>query len=114
MPTTESGNLSGLLYLPDFISEAQEADLIRTIETLPFERFKFASTSAIDGCARSVSNMISRARHSNRHSRSRNSSTIFAAARLHWRASIGKNLSRNKFWNTRRALVSDGTETNPS
>jgi alkylated DNA repair dioxygenase AlkB len=34
-------SLPGLLYRPNFISEAEEADLMRTIETLPLERFKF-------------------------------------------------------------------------
>jgi alkylated DNA repair dioxygenase AlkB len=40
-PAIEHGNLPGLFYQANFISEAEEADLIRTVETLPFERFKF-------------------------------------------------------------------------
>jgi alkylated DNA repair dioxygenase AlkB len=35
------GGLPGLFYQPNFITEAEEADLRQTIETLPLERFKF-------------------------------------------------------------------------
>jgi alkylated DNA repair dioxygenase AlkB len=37
----ELGSLSGLLYQANFISEAEEANLMQTLETLPLERFKF-------------------------------------------------------------------------
>jgi alkylated DNA repair dioxygenase AlkB len=44
-PATTLARLPGLLYQPNFISEAEETDLTRTIETLPLERFKFRQYS---------------------------------------------------------------------
>jgi alkylated DNA repair dioxygenase AlkB len=35
------GALPGLLYQPNFVSEAEAQEIQRTLETLPFERFKF-------------------------------------------------------------------------
>jgi alkylated DNA repair dioxygenase AlkB len=40
-PADDLGILPGLRYQPNFISEAEEAELMRTLATLPFERFKF-------------------------------------------------------------------------
>jgi alkylated DNA repair dioxygenase AlkB len=39
--STVTGALPGLLYRPNFVSEAEALEIRRTLETLPFERFKF-------------------------------------------------------------------------